>query len=89
MLSLKLCSLVDSLRLDICFGLYSVIRTVTEFTATSNVRAVDLSTFFKRAGHFLCLFRWRDAFFDVEAEDAGLLVVPFGTPEAPGRVVAC
>lgn len=42
--------------------MYSVITTVTEFTVTSRVCAVDRSTFFRRA-NFLCLCL--DALLDV------------------------
>lgn len=67
------------------FGLYSVITTVTELTVTSRVWALERSTFFKRAGYFLCLFLFRDNFDDFDVLD-----VPFGTPDdAPGSVAAC
>lgn len=63
----------------ICFGLYSVITTVTELTVTSRVWAVDRSTLVKRAGYFLCFVFDRDIFGGF-----GLVVlVPFGTPDAP------
>lgn len=57
--------------------------TVTEFSVTSHVCAVERSTFVKRAGYFLCLVLERDDFGGF-----GLLV-PFGTPDAPGNVAAC
>lgn len=62
-------------------------NTVTELTVTSLVWAVERSTFFKRAGYFLCLclscpeLLWREP-------EADLL--PFGmAPDAPGNVAAC
>lgn len=57
--------------------------TVTEFSVTSHVWAVDRSTFVKRAGYFLCFVLERDDFGGF-----GLLL-PFGTPDAPGNVAAC
>lgn len=68
----------------ICFGLYSVITTVTELTVTSRVWAVDRSTFVNRAGYFLCFP------FDLDIFGGfGFVLVPFGTPDAPGSVAAC
>ena len=61
--------------------------TVTELTVTSRVWAVDRSTFVKRAGYFLCFVFERDIFggFGLLV----LLLLPFGTPDAPGSVAAC
>lgn len=60
--------------------------TVTELTVTSRVWAVERSTLVNRAGYFLCFVLFRDIFGGF-----GLLVLPlpFGTPDAPGRVAAC
>lgn len=59
--------------------------TVTELTVTSRVCAVERSTFVKRAGYFLCFVLLRELFDCLEL----LLLLPFGTPDAPGNVAAC
>lgn len=63
--------------------------TVTELTVTSRVCAVDRSTLVKRAGYFLCFVLFRDCLSRFELLLVLLLLLPFGTPDAPGNVAAC